>query len=339
MIALPAEALSRSRIFTPCADDATYDALFRAASPVPAPTWSSPGSPPHLEHRATFDDLARNNRLRSERIQQKWRYGSGRVGYIFGDELEWFVGAFFKENGGLTDVQRVVYNTLDREGPMPVSLIKEISGLLVKEISPALQSMQQAFIVFEDQIDYEWDRAFYILEKEMPDVDPSRYAREEALGFFMARWIYLCGSADAAMLSSLSGMPQAAVKDAMRLLVAQGKAQEDGAHNLHAMVTPEGLEQPDGVPARHVVALEAADFLIRAHQRALTRLHGTGVIKTLLIDGHLAGHVKGRFRFGPADVDDVRVEAAFADRRDEILAVVAAAFPESGIKHFNGEVI
>ena len=39
--------------------------------------------------------------------------------------------------------------------------LKEESGLLVKEITPALHRLQEAFLIYEDQYDGEWDRGWY----------------------------------------------------------------------------------------------------------------------------------------------------------------------------------
>lgn len=85
---------------------------------------------------------------------------------------------------------------IDREGPLNIGLIKEMTGLLVKQITPALHKLQESFVLFEDQFDGEWDREWYRFEEMFPDVDVQHFTREEALKWcfpvsFSAMWALL----------------------------------------------------------------------------------------------------------------------------------------------------
>ena len=40
--------------------------------------------------------------------------------------------------------------------------------MLVKEITPVLHRLQEAFLVYEDQYDGEWDRSWYRFEEMFP---------------------------------------------------------------------------------------------------------------------------------------------------------------------------
>ena len=47
--------------------------------------------------------------------------------------------------------------------------MKRMTGLLVKQITPALHRLQEAFLVFEDQFDGEWDRGWYLFDEMFPE--------------------------------------------------------------------------------------------------------------------------------------------------------------------------
>lgn len=58
--------------------------------------------------------------------------------------------------------QQMPLERIEMSGPYTIGQLKEESGLLVKEITPALQSrLQEAFLIYEDQYDGEWDRGWY----------------------------------------------------------------------------------------------------------------------------------------------------------------------------------
>ena len=71
--------------------------------------------------------------------------------------MELFAG-LYRKPWKPDDTQELILALIDREGPLNIGLIKEMTGLLVKQITPALHKLQESFVLFEDQFDGEWDR-------------------------------------------------------------------------------------------------------------------------------------------------------------------------------------
>ena len=51
--------------------------------------------------------------------------------------------------------QQMLLERIEMFGPYTIGQLKEESGLLVKEITPALHRLQEAFLIYEDQYDGE----------------------------------------------------------------------------------------------------------------------------------------------------------------------------------------
>lgn len=149
----------RQHLADPVSEDG-YEALFKDMSPVLTEYWCCPGQAPCLEYRANFDDLAYCDEKRSKRRIVKGRFQNGGIAYIYQEELELFAAAYRKK-GQLSMMEAELLELLEREGPMTIHVIKEYTGLLTKQITPALHKLQEKFLVFEDQADSEWDRGWY----------------------------------------------------------------------------------------------------------------------------------------------------------------------------------
>ena len=91
---------------------------------------------------------------------------------------------------------------------MNIALMKEMTGLLVKEITPALHKLQAAFFIFEDQPDGEWDRSWMRFEEMFPNVDVERYSRQEALRIVLRRFAYRYVYFTAMEAKSFYGLPE-----------------------------------------------------------------------------------------------------------------------------------
>ena len=172
-------------------ENADYEKLFRLMSPVPTLYWTAPGEPPVIQHRHDVDDRTLNNYNRANRTIIKGRFRGGNVGYIYADELPLFMAAYKKEIKRFSEHDFIVLETLRNEGAMNIAMIKEITGLLSKYIAASLQKLQKAFIVFEDQVDGERDRAWYILKDEFYDTDFAKFTKEQAMAEVILRFAYL----------------------------------------------------------------------------------------------------------------------------------------------------
>ena len=78
---------------------------------------------------------------------------------------------------------------VQRGGPLTPRQIREEVGLLNKQIMPALHRLQTAWLVYEDQVDDGWDRAWYGFETEWPDVEISEERRSGLVSEVLLRFI------------------------------------------------------------------------------------------------------------------------------------------------------
>lgn len=198
--------LERQR-FCPPANEADYDRLFRDMSPVRTPYWCCPGSPPELSFRAAFapdGGAARNFDRRSRRELVKGRFQGGGIAYVDEADLALY-GAIYRKDAALRPDDARLLDLLRREGPMTVAALREFTGLAAKAITPMLHRLQEMFLVFEDQADSEWDRAWYPFETEFPSL--AWPEREDAIERALLRFVRLHGAADETMARSFFGLP------------------------------------------------------------------------------------------------------------------------------------
>ena len=163
-------------------DAADYDALYRDLQPGMNLYWHGFGQPPECTFRADFDDVEYNRQRQARRDLVKGRFAGGNLGWIMAEDLPLFAALYRKPIVGfMSDVQLTIMTLIERMGPLNIQQIKEETGYLVKEITPALHRLQEAFLLYEDQYDGEWDRAWYRFEEMFPEHDLDKFTRAEAL--------------------------------------------------------------------------------------------------------------------------------------------------------------
>ena len=208
---LEKEKLTALRMRRQClsapADKEEYDRLYRDTSPVQNVYFHGFGQPPCITFRADFDDLEYN------RVRQK--------------ELELFA-VLYRKPYKPSPTQEMLLALIRREGPMNIALMKEMTGLLVKEITPALHKLQAAFFIFEDQPDGEWDRSWMRFEEMFPNVDVERYSRQEALRIVLRRFAYRYVRFTAMEAKSFYGLPEKEIVQAAQALAQEGVFIADG---------------------------------------------------------------------------------------------------------------
>lgn len=152
--------MERQHLLTP-ANETEYDALYHDLQPGQNVYWNGFGQPPTLSFRADFDDLAYNKSRQFRRELIKGRFAGGNLGWILPEDLELFAALYRKPLKNATMTQQMLLERIEMSGPYTIGQLKEESGLLVKEITPALHRLQEAFLIYEDQYDGEWDRGWY----------------------------------------------------------------------------------------------------------------------------------------------------------------------------------
>jgi len=329
------------------ADEKTYDRLFHYMSPVPTVYWCEPGSPPTLPLHADFDDYAYNSKRRSCREILKGRFGGGSIAYVMKEDLEVYACLYKKEIDRYSGTQTELMELLWHEGPMNIGLMKEFTGLRVKDITPVLHRLQQAFIVYEDQVDNEGDRSWYLFESEFPEINLSKYTRTEALRVLLPGFAYLCVFFGEEMVKSYYKLPVKLIKEVLQELVNNKVLKAVTLDEVRGYMLNEDYDLLQEMPLDNripsVILLQRNDFLVRACAEEL-KARFTSEWDTLyyiVIDGKFYGAVMGRFKFGPHVIEDIVLDLTKEElktRKKEVIKAVYQIFdPESSpIKRING---
>lgn len=327
-----------------------YDQFYLDMSPVPTRYWTAPGDPPTLPAHVDFDDYDYNSCRRAKRDLLKGRFAGGSIAYVTKEDLELFACLYKKEMLEFTPIQAELLELLRQEGPMNIQLMKELTGLLVKEITPALHKLQEAFILYEDQLDNEGDRGWYLFESEFPEVDINRYTKLQALKQVLPRAARLLIFSNEELLKSYYRLPMKLIKEAIfelveeKVLLPVTLEERSG----YLLMEDKGLLQQELVIAveEKVVLLQRNDFMVRAYAEHLKEAFPSewDVLYYLLIGREIHGAVVGRFKFGPHIIEDIVLDLSTDEQvkwQEDILTAVYEVFDQeaSPVKRFAGKNI
>ena len=314
--------------FTNKANEDEYIKLYRDTQPGQNVYWNGFGQPPTLIFRADFDDIEFNRERQLERKLLKGRFAGGNLGWIVPEDMELFAGLYRKPLTKPIREQLQVLELIETAGPFTIQQIKEETGMLVKQITQILHRLQEAFLVYEDQYDGEWDRGWYRFAEMLPEVDPNKYTRLEALKFVLQRFAYRIVWFDTAMAKSFYKLPEKEIRQAVNELTAEGMLV---ASDTGYMLTSDAklLESYESKKMHFVYAIHRNDFIYKAHEHILKEAikkmtegldYDHEPLQYLLIDGKFHGAAVGHFRNGPYDLNDVVCDLPDANsRKDEIL--------------------
>lgn len=336
------------QFFTKGANEEEYVELYRDMQPGLNVYWNGFGQPPVLSFRAAFDDLEFNRERQMKRELVKGRFAGGNLGWIMRSEMELFAGLYRKPLTNPTEIQWEILHLIEQAGPFTIQQIKEETGYLVKEITPVLHRLQEAFLIYEDQYDGEWDRGWYLFTEMFPNCYLERYSRKDAIKVVLRRFAYRQVVFDIAMAKSYYKLPEKEIKLAAAELVKEGVLVEnEGAYLLQEDVSLLAKYEPK--PLNFVYAVHRNDFLYKSNEHMLKEQfkplyeqmeYDNEPLQYLLIDGEFHGAVVGRFRNGPYDLNDVVCDLPDAEaRKEEILAAVREVNFGRGPERFMGKEI
>ena len=307
-------------------DKAEYDALYNDTQPGQNVYWSGFGNPPTITYRANFDDMEYNRQRQQDRLLLKGRFQGGNLGWIVREDLELFAGLSRKPLKEPTDIQLEIYELIKREGPMNIKVMKQMTGLLVKEITPVLHRLQEAFLIYEDQNDGEWDRGWFDFSEMFPEVNIEKYSRHEALKIILRRFAYRNVIFDAKMAKSFYKLPEKDINNANADLVANGTLKE--YNGKYILSEDENLLNTyDAEPLKSVYAMHRNDFLVKSNEHWLKERFSHTYPDTmfyLLIDGKFKGVAVGKFRY-TIEIEDIQVELPTEEaisRKEDILNAI-----------------
>ena len=340
------ERLERQCLTEPLKTPSQYLALFRLLQPVSTIFFTRPGDPPSLRPRSRFNDAREADKLRSTRTIIKGRFLGNGIGYVLAEDLWMYANTFRRPVKQFSDTQQTVLRTLETTGPLAPRQIKEETGLLNKEIMPALHRLQKAFVVYEDQIDTDWERAWYYFPSEWPEISLSEDGFQLAASGVLLRFLEGHVFATFEQIKDWSQLPGRALTKVLQEMENAGLIVQDSVKELGQgwMRSADcDLAEADIQPS--VFMLHKADYLVRSHISELKRrFGGEEVLQYLLIDGEFQGAVLGHWRIGPHDVSDIVVElprTEIKNLREKILAVVGEYYhpPSSHILKYAGKTL
>lgn len=307
------------------ADEDEYINLYRDMQPGQNVYWNGFGEPPTLTFRTDFDDIEFNRERQLKRKLVKGRFAGGNLGWIVPEDMELFAALYRKPLTKPTMEQLQILELIETAGPFSIQQLKEDTGMLVKQITPILHRLQEAFLIYEDQYDGEWDRGWYRFAEMFPEVNPDKYTRNEALKIVLQRFSYRIVWFDIAMAKSFYKIPEKEIKQAVSELIAEGILLEsDSGYMLKSDSVL--LESYEPKAMNFVYAIHRNDFIYKAHECILkenAKKWTEGLeydhepLQYLLIDGEFHGASVGHFRNGPYDLNDVVCDLPDAERRKE----------------------
>lgn len=336
------------QFFISKADQREYEELYRDMQPGQNVYWNGFGQPPTLVFRADFDDLAFNRQRQLKRRLIKGRFAGGTIGWIVPEDIELFAALYCKPLTNPTEMQLRILELIEHAGPLNIQQIKEETGLLVKTITPILHRLQEAFLVYEDQYDGEWDRAWCRFGEMFPNVNKESFNRKEALKAVLRRFAYRNVLFDIAMAKSFYKLPEKEIGIAVRELVSEKILEEfNGGYLLRT--DAELLNTYIPKRCRFVYAIHRNDFLYKSYEHILKvqikplcdhLAYDHEPLQYLLIDGEFRGASVGHFRNGPYDLNDVVCDLSdAAERKEEIVEAVKMANFAKPPKRFMGKEI
>ena len=330
------------------ANEEEYISLYRDTQPGQNLYWHGFGEPPLLSFRADFNDIEFNRQRQLKRQLIKGRFAGGNLGWIMKEDLELFAAVYRKPLEKFTETQLQVLELIEREGPFNIQQLKTDTGLLVKQLTPILHRLQEAFLIYEDQYDGEWDRGWYRFEEMFPDADLERYTKREALKELIKRFAYRLVLFDTKMAKSFYKIPEKEIKAAVQELVTENIVTEC-EKGFILKTDLELLENYEPKPIKGILVMHRNDFLVRANEHSLKEMvdslldepdYDHETLQYIFIDGGFHGATLGHFRYGPYDMNDIVCDLPDAEnRKDEIIKAVLELEENKNCKllRFNGK--
>lgn len=346
-----AERMSRQGLTKPLNDwknEEAYIALFRNLQPVAPVHFTRPGDPPKLVHRTRYDDRSMASVLREKHRIIKGRFQGSRVAYVLEEDLKLYATAFRKVPSRFSEIHEEVMRAVKESGGLSKDQLKEQLSYPSGEISKALQDLQAAFLLYEEQTDTDWDTGWLDFAEEWFQVPVDAESQMEALTEVLYRFIEPMVFATERQIKNWSGIPTKTIKNMIDRLVDGGRLlriEVDGLGN--GLMTSKDALSPKSelsIP-RCTFMLDKSDYLVRADMAELkAKYKGLEVLQYLFIDGAFQGAVLGHWGFGPYNIDDIVLdldEKESLDRQEEIVEAVRAFYSSEHhtILRYNGRVL
>jgi hypothetical protein len=326
-------------------DKKQYFRLFKLLQPVSPVFNSCPGSPPSLSPRGIyFNDSLLNNKLRSERRLVKGRFAGGCIGYVFYNDLDLYANAFYKPLSRWSYIQEYVFDAIKSSGPLTPKQLKEETGFLNKEIMPALHRLQKAFLVYEDQVDNDWERSWYIFESEMSEIELNEIKRIPSIKQIIVRLLKINVFLDFNELNNILKISRKLLSQIITQLV-----DSKTICNIHVkglgkgFILPKDFDLKKGAPSKNIFVLHQGDPLVALEKEVLKDMYkGKEVLQYLMIDGSISGALLGHWQIKAHDIDNIEIFLPYDEVKPRYKEIEEAVYrvyskTETKIKMLCGE--
>lgn len=323
------------------ANEQEYCMLYRDTQPGQNVYWNGFGDPPSITFRADFNDIEYNRERQRTRELVKGRFQGGNLGWIESGDMELFACLCRKPLDKPTFAQQTLVDLIEREGPMNIKLMKEMTGMLVKEITPVLHRLQEAFLIYEDQYDGEWERGWYKFYEMFPNANFQKYTKKEALKIVLKRFAYRNVLFNAEMVKSFYKLHGKDIKTAIAELLNDGEVKELESGYLFK-TDYELLHSASFDVKQSVFVMHRNDFLVKSNEYCIKQKYKHpeyDILQYILIDGEFRGAVFGHFKNGPYIIEDVNVDPGYEARKDAIIEAIYCvnSRDQSPIKRYMGK--
>ncbi len=342
------ERLKRQGLVNPLMDSRdmeAYKQLFRLLQPV-APVFNSrPGDPPQLVHRTVFDDSMLAENLRKKHKLVKGRFQGGRIGYVLEEDLSLYGTIFRKPIKKVSPIHEEVLSLIQSSGGISKDQLKEELPFKAKDITATLKRLQEAFLVYESQVDTDWNTGWFDFKMEWQEIELQQNM-VNAISEMLLRFFDAIIFASLDQIKSWSELKLKTIQSAIDLLIERDEIVKMEISDLgEGFMRKKDLYLNDEAIIPSVFMLDKSDFLVRVYLNELKQLFsGKEVLQYLLIDGEFKGAVLGHWRIGPHDIEDIElhlVQDEAEKRKKEITAAIREIYSidTTAILRFNGEAL
>ena len=202
-------------------------------------------------------------------------------------------------------------------------------------------------MLFEDQVDKDKDRAWYLLEDEFDEMDFSHWSQESAIREVIRRYLYLNVTGDLEGVKSFTKLTNKDIKTAIEVMMNKGEIIEVMIEGMSMMMLtgdePAVEKTSETIPDK-IYLLDNNDYLVKSIDLKLKKQFEKSPYKTIAyicIKGVIVGRLLGYFRFGPNDLEDVELELMDELKeayRDRILDLIEESYEgeENYLKRYCG---
>jgi len=328
---------ARRQYLAPDARGRTPEGVFvilTALQPYPPIAGTMPGSAPHPRSRVVGYQDEWSQRWRAAGRLVKGRFMKGNVAYVTDADLALYAAAFRRPlRAPLSRPAHRILDLLEQHGPMPKSMLREMTGIERGRFDRALLSLNRAFEVMEVQREVDWDSSWDLLWRAFPNAEPDAWEQSDAQAEVLRRFTKAFGPATVAEMSDWSGWNQRTINKLLDHLLAHHdivRVGIEGETELTYLASEdaEALEASRPI-SRFIIVLPPNDPFVTpqwSHLTARYRLYPLpycyGVI---VVDGEIAGAAWGHYKRRYIHIEELSLEPAFVHnppRMDEVLATL-----------------